>query len=81
MYARTSLVALCWVLMSCEDSRVPEPEVSHDGEVGYKCRPDGSCVSELLRCTRGKLYAGMPMHGPVCLPKDDEAQTGKGGGK
>lgn len=75
MAAKSLLLALA--LLGCEEEPPPLPQASHAGEVGYECRPDGSCVSELLRCTRGKLYWGLPMHGPVCLPKDDEAQLTK----
>ncbi len=45
------------------------PDVDHRGECGAWCKPDGSCVSERLVCTPGKLYLGIPMNQPVCLPK------------
>ncbi len=39
----------------------PLPEVDHRGELGWTCKPDGSCISPMLECVEPELYLGLPI--------------------
>jgi hypothetical protein len=56
---RAALLALA-LLVACEPTPAPE-QPDRRGEAGELCRPDGSCISPLLKCVEPELYLGIPM--------------------
>jgi hypothetical protein len=68
--SKSLLIAL--MLFGCDEPGRPTVPATKPaaGECNAPCKPDGSCVSDKLICTRGGVYLGMPMHEPICVPKE-----------